>query len=119
MASITKHKDILGVLAKASPPLAKSIIKTAPPSLIKTLSEIAFNCLSGNLRITPVSKHKLRKLKKNFRILASRNKSISTKKRTLQEGGFIGALAGLAIPILGELIPKIVKSIKNRRKKKK
>jgi len=119
MASLKKDRDVLLVLAKATPSLAKSIIKTAPASLIKTLSEIAFNCLSGNIKISPVSKRKLKRFKKNLRVLANRSKSISTKKRTLQEGGFIGTLAGLAIPILGELIPKIVKSIKNRRKKKK
>jgi hypothetical protein len=82
----------------------RTAIKTAPDSVIKSLSDIALNAAKGHINIPPAHKNKLSRNRKAILALTKKNVSIRRKRRILtQKGGFawIPALVGTVISILG------------------
>jgi hypothetical protein len=92
------------------------LIKIAENCVIDAISEIAKNCLLGNIPLSPVD---FTNLKKYQQILRKISKSTPIKKRKqliIQKGGFIETLIPAALALIAYLI-KIYsiqqKSIKN------
>ena len=96
--ALRKHADVLCVLAKAKPKLAKQLIAGAEPSLVKTLSQCSRNVLRGNLPLTTTQKRKLSRYAKSLRTLSTKNGTAKKKKALLMKGGLVGALAGAVAP---------------------
>ena len=115
MADLKKHRRVLLTLIKAEPKVIKAVIRHAPSSLIRTLSEIAFNTLRGVINLTPSKKRKLAKFKTHLRTLANKRNTLTVKKRTLQRGGFVSLLASVIAPLLLEGVTQIVKKIKKKK----
>ena len=69
------------------------------------LSDCATNVLRGNVPVTSKDKRTIGKHRRLARLLSSRRTPIE-KKRTVvnQNGGFIGALLGPIVSILGGLL---------------
>ena len=113
MASrLRKHATLLRLLAKASPSVARSIIKVADADLIDLLSECAHNILKGNIRLTPKRKQQLRRHANSLRKIATKKTSINARKRTIaQKGGFVGALMGAMVPLLGSVVPPMLRAV--------
>ena len=88
---------------------------------MQCLCECALNILHGNVPLTTAQKQKLRCHKNTLRTLGSKKISLTKKKKKLvnQKGGFISALAGPVLGILGELIiGGIKKGVARRRQRK-
>ena len=118
MANLRKHRKTLLILAKARPRLIKQIILSADRSLLNALSECALNILKGVVPLSKPKKKKLRKFKKNLRLLARKRTTLKVRKRALQTGGFVSLLAGAIAPLLIQGIGKLVSSIRGKRRKR-
>lgn len=101
-ANIRKHAEVLVMLARAKPQLAKQIIAGADQSLLKSISECSLNILKGVVPLTPKQKSKLRRYKNRMRSLATTTskRNAKEKKALLMRGGFVGALLGTVAPLL-------------------
>ena len=105
-------KILLRMLYKASPKLRRALLADLPPEVIRLLSECALNILKGTVTLKNKHKAKLRRHRKNLRILAQKRAPVATKKRVVQTGGFLPALLGALAPMfLGPVVGPIVKNI--------
>ena len=92
-------------MAKATPGVVHSILKSAKKDLIDTLSDCAINILNGNVRLSPQRKKKLRRYVKAMRILADKHKtSLAKRKRIVQTGG------GMVTTLVGAIVPLLLKA---------
>lgn len=104
-AKMDKYGAHLNVLVTATPEMTKAIIKAADNGLINCLCECSYNVLKGNVPLTPSQMNKLSQHKTDLRKLAEKKTSIPSKKRILQKGGFLSALLG---PLLGLIGPGLI-----------
>ena len=72
--------------------------------LICCLCEYAKHLLNGNVPITAAQRKKLVVRKESLRKLVRRKVSLRNKKRILQRGGFLAALLGPIVSVLGSLL---------------
>ena len=93
-------------LSKAKPPVIRTIIKGADKDLVNTLCECGLNVLKGNVPLSSTQKKRLVRYKTVLRTIARRNTSLKQKKALLQKGGFLGALLGPVLGVLGNLLFK-------------
>lgn len=103
-ARVKKYAPVLRLLSKAKPQGVKAIIKAADKELVNTLCECSLNVLRGVVRLSPSQKQKLARHKNTLRALAQKSASLQRKKALLQKGGFLGALLGPVIGLLGNLL---------------
>ena len=87
----------LKLLHAAKPAYRKTLLQKATPETIKLLSDCALNILKGKILLTQHEKKRLQPHKKKLRTLANKKSSVKTKKKILQQGGFLPAFL---IPIL-------------------
>ena len=118
MAALNRHKKTLLLLSKACPKLAKKIIAKADNSLIKAISEVCLNVLHGVIPLSSAKKKRIGKFKDKLRFMAG-NEKISEKRSALQAGGFLGALASIALPLIFQGVTKIAASIRARKARQK
>lgn len=78
------HKSKLSSRAK--------LIREAPDHTIHSLCECAYNVLKGNVPITTKQYKTLKPYHKHLRKLINKSVSQKSKRKTLQSGGFLGAL---------------------------
>ena len=71
------------------------------PEFLKCLCECAKNIIKGNVKLTSAQKSKICCRKKLFRKLALKQTSATERRKIVQKGGFLGALLGPIISILG------------------
>ena len=106
-ARISRNRERLKQLYSAPPAHRKVILRTANADFINSLCEIALNILQGKIPLTPRQHTKLRRRKKDLRILANKNVLISRKKRLInQTGGFLLPLLSVAIPLFTSLFSR-------------
>ena len=84
--------------------MVKTILKSAPPDLVRALCECSLNVLKGNIKLNATQKKRLRRYKNILRTLAAKKSAVKTRKRMLQKGGFLGALLGPVLGVLGSLL---------------
>ena len=107
MNRIRRNASTLRALRTAKPLQANAIIRHSDYDLIKVLCECAHNVLKGNVPLTPRQKANLRRHKNALRLLTNKKDlSLTKKKNLLQKGGFLGALLGPVLSILGGLLNK-------------
>lgn len=97
---LRKHAHLLRYLAKGKKSIVRAIINEADRDVINVLCECAHNVINRTVRLTPSQKKQLKKHKSKFLILLDKAASIKKKKKTLQTGGFIGALLGAVLPAI-------------------
>jgi len=95
-------------LLKAKPPLAKAMIKHADKELITALCECCLNIAKGRVPLTPPQKSRLKKHKKVIRDLLQKGKSLNARKKLIQRGGFLPALAAPLLSLLGPILGGIM-----------
>lgn len=118
-ASIRKYAPHLKIMATSKPGVCAAMVKMGDPGLVRSLCECVINVLKGNVRLTPAQKKRLARYKKDLRFLAHRGKSIASKKRVLQKGGFVTAIPqvlGAALPAVTSLAGKALKYFTGRGK---
>ena len=102
--TLKKYSPYLRVLLKSSPRVRSTLAKkNCSSEFIKCICECAKNVLAGNVALSPEHKRRLKRHKHSLRKLALKKTPISTKKKIVQNGGFLGALLGPVVKILGGL----------------
>ncbi|KAK2161227.1 hypothetical protein NP493_1597g00002 [Ridgeia piscesae] len=100
----------LHLLARTKDPkLTRAIIANANKDLICTLCECAHNILKGNVRLNASQKAKLRRYKRNLRVLSDKQPGV-TRKSKQGGGAFLTALlapsaTSIIFPLIKKLIP--------------
>ena len=91
MMMFTKRQTaILHTLQQSRPRERKSILASVDNDIIRLLSEICFNLLRGNVRLSTHQMLRLKRHKQKLRTLAKRTIPITEKRRQLaQRGGFL------------------------------
>lgn len=82
------------------------MLKNAGPELIKTISEICYNTLNGNLKLDGKARRSLEKYKKAIRTIGCPHKNIDCKRRTIVQHG-----DGIISVLLSTLLPLIVSAV--------
>lgn len=100
----------LDLIAKAKTKKHRSdLIRSAKNCVIDSISEIALNCLKGNLPLKSCDFKKLKRQKTILRKLASRLPVDQRRKLILQKGGILPFLVPTALGFLGTLATKYIK----------
>lgn len=100
-----KHHPILIALAKGDIKLQRQILRQADESLIRLISQIAANLITGNIQLNKSQKARLQKHKFILRELRHRGTSLQQKRKLLlkQKGGFLPFIIPLVSTALGGL----------------
>ena len=102
---LKKFAPYLRLLHKSSPKVRKSLAKKhCSPEFIKCICECAKNILLGNVALSPTHKRQLKRHKRLLRKLVLKKTGLKNKKKIMvQSGGFLGALLGPNVKVLGGL----------------
>ena len=95
---------MLKLLQKSKPNTVRVLLKDASSDLLNSLSECSLNVLKGRVVLTPKQKRSLCRHKSTLRILAKKGTSLAKKRKLLQKGGFLGALLGPVLSVVGSLV---------------
>jgi hypothetical protein len=102
--TLKKFAPYLRVLEKSSPKVRSRLAKKhCSPEFMNCICECAKNVLVGNVNLTPEHKRRLARHKRSLRKLVLKRTPLTVKKRIVQSGGFLGALLGPIVKILGGL----------------
>ena len=93
-------------LKNSSSALRKNLIQK-DRALLRAICTCSKGILSGQFKLPKVQVGKLEKHKVKLRTLAY-GKSVASKKKVLQKGGFLGALLGAIVPALGSLVSGLI-----------
>jgi len=103
-ATLKKFTPYLRLLHKSTPKARSSLTKQhCSPEFIKCICECVKNVLVGNVALSPEHKRRLKRHKRSLRRLVLKKTPLTEKKRIVQSGGFLGALLGPIVKILGGL----------------
>ena len=101
---LKKFAPYLRALHKARPKERKAFAKKhCSPEFLKCICECAKNVLVGNVALSPTHKRQLKRHKRLLRKLVLKKTSLKQKKNLIQRGGFLGALLGPIVKVLGGL----------------
>ena len=108
---LIKHYALLKHLAKCSKTECNHIVRGLSDDVIKLLSQICINVMNKSLTRNPAEAvRKLSPYKKQLKALTRPKTTITHRRKTLeQKGGFIGALLGVALPLITSLIGSAVR----------
>ena len=111
LVSLRRHYSLLKHIAKCSTTDCQHLVRGLSEEVIRLMSVICVNVM--NKTLTPNSIHAVKKLspyKKQLRAITKPKITVIAKRRILQQkGGFIGALLGVALPLITSLIGSAVK----------
>jgi len=111
---LRKHFQHLRFLSKASPAVRKKFILHAPESFLDCCSELCVNYCAGRIDCTRTQKKRLARYKSQLRELADRRTGDGARRRILQRGGFLPALAIPIISAVGGLLPSLIDWIRGK-----
>ena len=118
MKRLLANKKELLIIAKAKPSLAKRMLATSSDDIIKALTELVLNILSGKIRLTPSKKLRFKPYKTKMRKLADPS-SVGEKRSQLQVGGFLGALLSVGLPLAFKGLSALVGAIRRKKAQRK
>ena len=104
MERLRKNASTLKLLQKAKPSLRKAILTKASPELIRCICDCTLNVLHRNIDITPRCKRQLSRHKSSLRKLTDKKVSIKTKRKILQQGGFLPLILSALAPLVGKIL---------------
>ena len=101
---LTQHLPLVRFIATATPKQAVALVKILSNDQIRVLSEISDNTINGSVDLSDVSKARLRRYKLFLTQLASKRKSLRSKKTLLRQGVKpLTLLLNTVLPILEAL----------------
>jgi hypothetical protein len=101
---LKKYGSYLRLLNKASPKVQKALLnKNCTTEFVNCVCECAKNLLKGNVPLTSTQKQRLVRRKQLLRKIALKRTPLKDKRKIIQTGGFLGALLGPIVSILGGL----------------
>ena len=104
-ARLKKYANLIKLLHKAPAAKKKAFFKKygKEREFVNCLCECSRNIILGNVPLTLAQKRALEKRKSDLRKLARKKTPFKVKTRIVQKGGFLGALVGPIVSILGGL----------------
>ena len=108
---VKEYFFILLALDAASEEIQMSAMKNASKEFLLAITEIAKNIASGNVELTEEQYVKLNRYAKTINEIINKKTSEKRKRRLLQQGGFLGALAGPLIGALSPLLSNLVSGL--------
>ena len=103
-ARLHRHAKLLRALHKASPAQRHKLLKGhCNDDFVCCITECVKNLLKGNVPLNPAQKKKLSSKKKVLRQIVLKKTTKSKKRKLIQSGGFLGALLGPIVSVLGSL----------------
>src|SRR5437867_901225 len=100
--TLKKYSPYLRLLHKSSPKARNALTRQhCSPEFVKCICECVKNVLVGNVSLSPEHKRRLKRHKRSLRRLVLKKTPLSEKKRIVQSGGFLGALLGPIVKVLG------------------
>jgi hypothetical protein len=98
-------------ISKNKNPIARNrLILDVEKCVIDAISEIAKNCLAGNINLKTCDFNKLSKYKKTLRQI-SKKSSVEKRKRILQQkGGFLSLLIPPALSLIASVVGDLISS---------
>ena len=105
---LRQYAPTLGHLAKCGTVSRKRLLKNYlnDKEFLYTICECCKNILLGNVPLNSKQKQLLSKRKKQIRKVANKSSSLKQKKAIIQRGGFLSAILGPLIGLLGGLFTK-------------
>ena len=102
---LKRNFKLLKLLQKASPKKRKLILHNASSDLVLCIAEIIDNVLRGHVNMPKKKLKQLSKYKKVLRSVANKKVPVNSKRKILnQRGGFLSALLGPVIGVIGSLL---------------
>ena len=102
--TLKNYVPFLCMLHRSSSNARTALLKhRCTPEFIKCICECVKNVLVGNVGLSKEDKRKLKRYKRSLRKLVLKKTSQTEKKRLVQSGGFLGALLGPIVKVLGGL----------------
>ena len=108
---LKKHLPLLRHMAKCSAKECRYIATGLSSEVIRVIAQIAINVMNKNLPIDETQAvQQLARYKTQLRAVTQPKTSLLKKRKVIeQEGGFLGALLGLAVPLISSLIGGLTK----------
>jgi hypothetical protein len=102
--TLRRNAHFLKLLYKSSPAIRRKLLRNhCSPDFITCVCECAKNVLVGNVPLNSSQKATLRRRYNSLKELALKKTSQKKRKQIIQSGGFLGALLGPIISVLGNL----------------
>lgn len=99
-----RHVNLLRTLQKSKPSDRRKLLKRCcNKDFVECITECIRNLLKGNVPLNSAQKKRLSAKKKILRQIALKKTSLRKKQKLIQTGGFIGALLGPIVSVLGSL----------------
>ena len=99
-----RHAKLLKALYKSGPTSRKNLLKKhCNKDFINCIIECVKNILNGNVRLSSAQKKRLSAKKNTLRQIVLKKTPVGRKRQLIQSGGFLGALLGPIISVLGGL----------------
>ena len=108
---LRKHARKLIGLHKSAKPKRKNLLKKhlSDEDFVKCICECCRNVLDGNIKLSKKQSYTLRKQKNALRKIVDKKTSMQKRKNIIQRGGFLGALLGPVVSILGGLLGNVAR----------
>ena len=105
--SLQQVANFLSKYIESSNRSRQSVARQASLAEVKGLCEVCKNILLGNLPVSVEQKRKLNIHKRKLRKFADKSISLKKKKKLIgQRGGWLGAVASIALPFIAGLLKK-------------
>ena len=103
-------QSLLEKILSAGRKSRKYIVKHLSNKEVKLICEVCLNLIRGNLKVKdPAVYTKLKRGRKALSELADKRKPLVHKRKILnQKGGFLGAVAAAALPLIASELSKII-----------
>jgi len=102
---LRKYAPVLKLLDQSSPASRKRLLEDiCSADFLQCMCDCAKNIIKGNVPLTPSQKRQLSRRKRLLKKLALKKTSQLNKRKIIQSGGFLGALLGPIISILGKVL---------------
>jgi hypothetical protein len=103
-ALLRRNAKLLKLLHKASPAVRRKLLKKCcNQDFVQCMCECVKNILQGVVPLSAAQKAILRRKKRTLRLLVLKKTSGRKRKQLIQSGGFLGAILGPIVSILGKL----------------
>jgi hypothetical protein len=108
---LKKHYPLLKHLSKCSTTECQHVVRGLSDEVVKLMSQICINVMNKSLTRDPqAAVRRLTPYKKQLKAITRPRTTPTQKRKTLeQKGGFIGALLGVALPLITSLIGSAVR----------
>ena len=106
-------EPFIRLVAESTPQERKSLLRHASKRQLKSLYIVCLNAVRGNLKLAPHVVKRLRRHRKTIETLGDKRVPQREKVRLVnQKGGLLGQVAGLALPVIAQVVASVLRNHK-------